>query len=111
MVCPECKKPINSKIGICSCGYSAGKISISTGEDNPYTNEPCACGKRGRRIVIGKNSIVRCFYCYHQDQDKRYNHVDRKEYSAQELNYINKKNEFYHKPLFYGEEPNWDVFK
>lgn len=99
------------------CGYKdilSGVVVTSEKnyKENPYTNEPCSCGKRGRRILINpesknSNSYVSCFYCYRKGKDKRFEHAARSSYSNEEIKRSFIIMEHILKPQFYGEEPNY----
>jgi len=127
-MCPKCKNPINSNIGVCSCGYDLGDLDMNHSyskdyKKNPFTNEPCElCGKRGRRILVDPSaktskSYVRCFYCHMRERDRGFNKVPLANkdgvvnWTASEVKKSFILMEEILKPQFYGEEPDYSRYE
>lgn len=90
------------------CGYRGSSQTASTSSSCEI------CGKRGREINYGdskyrKDSHVFCFDCHNEREKKRYNFASDRfsHFSYTYRTYLAAVAEFYLKPLFYNDSPDY----
>lgn len=105
MKCPKCGEYVESKDNICpNCARELATI-IKQGE---VSNTPCRnCSKRGKWLNYHGKQECLCYYCYVKLRDGKDSFDGKKalKWGEKRRAYFYALQEFYLKPLFYGEIP------
>lgn len=108
MKCLICNvETVNGKCPSCKTGGSTKNVEIS---------QSCkVCGgkrERAREIIKnGRNEGWYCYYCWNERENKRFHSVPHTYKTKEEANYHAALVRHYLMPLFYSEEPNYEVIE
>jgi hypothetical protein len=134
IICPKCNDFIPEYARECPHCHSINDSSSRKRDNAAAEEKPTSslvycdlCGKKGRKIEIdqGKNKkplvYYRCFECHEQEtigkqdadwQEKGYDlKPNRQKINPIYRKYLEALREHHTKPMFYGEQPHWDIIK